>query len=125
MKPKVYYSALLAVGGISYGIAMALSRGRGSDNLHISAIAVIAFFAIFSTAMFHLATRKSRSANPYAFSQVFLGSVIIKIVLFIGLVFWTLQVMEIQAKDLVIPLAGIYVVFAIFETWFLMRIAKS
>jgi hypothetical protein len=123
--PKIYYSFLVIVSLISLAIVLIIKPAGDPDMFRKGMYAIIAFFVCYSTVMYFLAQKSAHSKNIYLFNRIFIGSIGIKIFLFIVLVFICLKVIHLEPGDLSIPLASIYILFTTFETWYLMKIAKS
>lgn len=125
MRPWLYYILLVLISTFCYGLVFYIDTVSDPDKFRRALSVVIVFFIFFSTAMYYLAGISSKSKNPYDFSRLFILSISIKMAVFFALLFWCLKIIKLQAGDLGLPLAVIYALFTIFETWFLMRIAKS
>lgn len=122
MKRTTFYAWLLLTAAVST-LALYWMAG-GSIALQKAALGMVVFFVVFTQLMYHLGLRSSRSANPFLFTQIFMVSVLFKIVLLTLFVVVLLRLMEVNPRQLAAPLGTTYVLFTILETWVLMRLSK-
>lgn len=83
------------------------------------------FFMVFGIIVYEISTRASYSKNLYLFSQIFLISVLLKITLFVFIVILAIRKFGYEKKEIIIPALFIYLIFTIYETYFLMKISHQ
>ncbi len=83
------------------------------------------FFMFFGIIVYEISTRASSSKNLYLFSQIFLISVLLKITLFVFIVILAIRKFGYEKKEIIIPALFIYLIFTIYETYFLMKISHQ
>lgn len=83
------------------------------------------FFMFFGIIVYEISTRASYSKNLYLFSQIFLISVLLKITLFVFIVILAIRKFGYEKKEIIIPALFIYLIFTIYETYFLMKISHQ
>ncbi|NRB47567.1 MAG: hypothetical protein HRU41_07825 [Saprospiraceae bacterium] len=124
MSIKTFYQQLIL---LSLGIlAVVLTLGQQaqySSYIDISTVSLI-FFTLLSIIVFHLGLRMIKSRNKNDFSRLVLGFTGFKMMLSVALVFIYQSVAEPTDRWFVIPFLLIYVLYTIFETYFLMRLGR-
>jgi len=93
------------------------------SKFFLSMLAV--FFMVFGIIVYEISTRASYSKNLYLFSQIFLISVLLKITLFVFIVILAIRKFGYEKKEIIIPALFIYLIFTIYETYFLMKISHQ
>jgi len=83
------------------------------------------FFMFFGIVVYEISSRASQSKNLYLFSQIFLISVLLKITLFVFIVILAIRKLGYDKKEIIIPALFIYLIFTIYETYFLMKISHQ
>jgi hypothetical protein len=83
------------------------------------------FFMVFGIIVYEISTRATYSKNLYLFSQIFLISVLLKITLFVFIVILAIRKFGYEKKEIIIPALFIYLIFTIYETYFLMKISHQ
>ena len=124
MSIKTFYQQLIL---LSLGIlAVVLTLGQQaqySSYIDISTVSLI-FFTLLSIIVFHLGLRMIKSRNMIDFSRLVLGFTGFKMMLSVALVFIYQSVAEPTDRWFVIPFLLIYVLYTIFEIYFLMRLGR-
>ncbi len=82
------------------------------------------FFFIFSIAIYFLAHRAVHSTSKYAFLNVVLGMTFSKMLLCVVIVLVYKQMNATPSKLFLAIFLGIYVVYTIFETYWMMKLSK-
>lgn len=81
-------------------------------------------FMAFSTILFYILGKMAiHSSNPYAFIQLVIAGVMFKIVGALVVVGIYVRFVEIQSKFYLLPFIVIYIVYTIFETTILYKLA--
>lgn len=124
MSIKTFYQQLLLLGLSILALVLTLGQqAQFSAYVDISTVSLI-FFTILSIVVFHLGLRMIKSRNKNDFSRMVLGFTGFKMMLSVAVVFIYQSVAEPTDRWFVIPFLLIYVVYTIFETYFLMRLGR-
>ncbi|NET36444.1 MAG: hypothetical protein F6K19_31185 [Cyanothece sp. SIO1E1] len=124
MSIKTFYLQLLLLGlGVLAVVLILGQQAQFSVYLDISTVSLI-FFTVLSIIVFHLGLRMVQSRNKNDFSRLVLGFTGFKMMLSVAVVFIYQSVVEPTDRWFVIPFLLIYVVYTIFETYFLMRLGR-
>lgn len=99
---------------------------------YVPAIAEFAFlgwlalflFIMLSVVMFFLGLRAARGANKNAFTTVVLGFSVAKLALSAVLILIYFQVYEPSSKWFILPFFAVYLIYTIFEVYFMGKIGK-
>ena len=88
-------------------------------------VGAVALFTAISLGLFFWGEASAVSKNKFAFNGLVTGSVLGKICLsLIGLMIY-FKTQNPPDRLFVVPFLAVYVIFTIFETWFLLRLAKT
>lgn len=124
MSIKTFYQQLIALSvGILAAVLLLGQQAQFGSYVNISILSLI-FFIILSIIVFHLGLRMVKSRNKNDFSRLVLGFTGFKMMLSVALVFIYQSVAEPTDRWFVIPFLIIYVLYTIFETYFLMRLGR-
>jgi hypothetical protein len=82
------------------------------------------FFGI-SLLIYFLAQGMVKNANPHAFIRMVMGFVLFKLMLSVAVVVVYFEKTAPTSKYFILPFFLVYLVYTIFETYFLMKISKS
>jgi len=85
----------------------------------------LVFFVLFTLAMYGVGTLTAKSKSTTAFTGTILGFTFGKMLFSLVLVVSYFQYMKPSSKAFVIPFFLVYLVFTVFETWFMMKLGKS
>ena len=125
MTTKLFFRQL---GILSISVAIGISCIHHLALYHLGKTlswASFIFFIFFSMSVFALSKRSVASLNPQLFTQVFLGSTIIKLIFSLGLVLIFKEDDSVASKLYILPFMGIYLIYTVFEIYFLSKIAKE
>lgn len=89
----------------------------------LTVIAIIMFTAI-SVLIFFLASNAIKSENKYSFLNIVVMNLFMKIMLSFVVVVTYVKMTEPENKWYLIPFTMVYLIFTIFETYFLSKAAK-
>lgn len=84
----------------------------------------LGFFVILSVTMFYFASQSARNTDPNAFSRIVLGFIAGKMFLSVLLIVAYKQGFDPPTPHYVGLFIIIYLVYTIFETYFMMKVAK-
>lgn len=85
----------------------------------------LAFFVLLSIVTYFIAYRSVQHKNKFAFVNASLVMTFVKMVLCIALVAAYIKLTNPPSRTFILPFLGIYVIYTIFETYFLMKIGKT
>lgn len=126
MPPSTFYKNLLIVtvacSAILYGLHLLLEPMR--EHWTLSVICT-ASFVLLCTGLYYAGRAAAASTSKVAFNGLVSGSVFGKMVLAIAMLFIYQSAAKPENRWFVGIFLFIYVVFTVFEVWFLSRIAKS
>ncbi len=83
------------------------------------------FFIVLNIAMFGLASKSAKSQNKHNFTTVIVLFVILKMLFAVVLVFGFHKIAMPQSNAFLIPFFWIYLIYTIFETYFMTRVGKG
>ena len=83
-----------------------------------------AFFIVVCIIMFFFGYRAAHSDSKYAFSNIIFGFMMGKMMLTIGLVMGYNTFMQPSTKLFLVPFFMVYLIYTIFETYFMMKLSK-
>ncbi len=88
-------------------------------------LGAVALFSAISVGLFFFGEMTALSKNKLAFNGLITGSVLGKIMLsLVGLLIY-FKTQKPPDRLFVVPFIAVYIIFTIFETWFLLRLAKT
>ncbi len=114
-------SAVTLVTAIGLFILLGLPKFVTYQTLGWTALAG---FTLLSLVMYFVGYRTANSDDKNAFTSAALGFTMGKMLLTVTLIFVYMKVAEPMDKLFVIPVLGVYVVFTIFETYFMMKLGR-
>lgn len=82
------------------------------------------FFILLCTFMFFTGRAAALSQNKNAFTNAFLGFLMLKLFLCGGLMIGYLKLTEPDTKLFVLPFFGLYIIYTTFEVLFLIKLGK-
>lgn len=91
---------------------------------NLSFISITLLF-IFTVVLFFAGKMAIQSSNKYAFIQLVIANVLFKIILAVGLVVIYVKLHQPVTKFFILPFIAIYIVYSVFETWMLYRLALT
>lgn len=81
-------------------------------------------FVVLSIAMFAFGKKAAQQENKNMFTNVIMGFTMIKLFLTMAVVLGYDQIVQPDNKRFIIPFFGIYLIYTVYETWFMMKIGK-
>lgn len=84
----------------------------------------LAFFIVLTILMFIFGYRAAQSSNKNHFTNTVMGFTMGKIFLSIIIILAYNQLVKPETKLFILPFFGIYLIFTIFETYFMMKLGK-
>ena len=83
----------------------------------------LCFMVITTITMYFLAQIALKSSNQYAFIQLVIASVLVKIILALALNMVYVKVMKPEGKYFILPFIIMYIIYTIFETYALFKMS--
>jgi len=84
----------------------------------------IVLFIVSAFVVHQIAINAAKSDNKYAFSRITMANTFAKLFLVVGMVVIYKEVLKPESINFVFPFIIIYLMFTIFETKFLMKLAR-
>ncbi len=84
----------------------------------------VLFFILLSIAMYYAGRRSALSENKHHFTNTIMGFTMGKMMLSILLILGYLKLAEPTTKLFILPFFGVYLIYTIFETYFMTRLAR-
>jgi len=85
----------------------------------------VAFFIFLSIGMYYAGRRSALSDNKHHFTNTIMGFTMGKMMLSILLILGYLKLAEPETKLFILPFFGVYLVYTIFETYFMTRLGRT
>lgn len=83
------------------------------------------FFILFSIILFYACAKSAKSENKNLFGQVFLISIFFKMLLCGLMVIAFVLIVKPQTVHFILPFLFIYLVYTVFEVYFVTKLAKT
>ena len=125
MEPKQFYTQL---GGLSLGLGLLLLLQNWVPDIYphrFLSWGLWLFFVLFSVIIYIAASRAAQSRNVNDFSSVVLGVIFAKMLAVVVTIVAYSRGKEFDSLLFLIPFFGIYVVFTIFEVYFMTRLGRT
>ena len=84
----------------------------------------VLFFILLSIAMYYAGRRSALSENKHHFTNTIMGFTMGKMMLSILLILVYLKLAEPVTKLFILPFFGVYLIYTIFETYFMTRLGR-
>jgi hypothetical protein len=84
----------------------------------------LVFFIVLSVVMYEVGYQAAASDNKHNFTNTVIGFTIGKMMIAILIILGYLKLAEPETKLFVLPFFGIYLIYTIFETYFMIRLGK-
>ena len=124
MTPRQFYLQLIFV---SAGTAVLLFFVNQLPSFHayafLSWLSVL-FFILLSLLMYYAGRRAARSSNKHQFTNTIMAFTMGKMMICILLILGYLKLAEPATKLFVLPFFGVYLIYTIFETYFMTRLGR-
>lgn len=85
----------------------------------------LAFFVILSIITYYISYRTVSQKNKFAFINAALGLTFVKMLLCVVVVAAYIQLTHPSSRLFILPFLGVYVIYTIFETSFMVKIGKG
>ena len=122
-----YRSFFLQLGGVSLGTFLLLLLANQHPEFQpfqIFSYSSLIGFILFSSLMFFLTHRAALSSDKNLFLQQVMGTTFIKMLFCIMIIVGYFKLAAPSSKMYAIPFLAVYLIFTIFETYFMMKLSK-
>jgi len=99
-----------------------MEKLQGHDALSWGSLAL---FIALSLAMFFIGRRAAQSDNKNDFTNTVLGFTVGKLLLALMVLFSYMQLAEPDTRFFILPFFCVYLIYTIFETYFMMQLGRS
>jgi len=124
MSKHLFYKKIsILTGCLLIFLAVLAQFSPFQNTLYFSIISTLVFF-IFTISVYHIGLKVVDNPNKNLFSGVAITSIIIKLILILGFLFTYQAIKGPIAKHYLLPFILIYLVYTVFETMVMMRLAK-
>ena len=83
------------------------------------------FFILWSVLMYIISRKAARHENKNVFTNAILGFTFAKLFISAGIVYAYFRMTEPESRLFLIPFFGVYLIYTIFETQFMMKLGKT
>ena len=125
MKASRFWLLLFLI-SICTGLAIFGVHSLPKFNEHLLITSLMFFLMmVITVVLFFLANRALQSSNPYSFIRLIIVSIMTKILLVLALIVVYIKLITPDNRLFVLPVLGVYLIYSIFETMVLYRIAST
>jgi hypothetical protein len=125
MTPKKFYIQLTILSSIvALLLTLLNSYNLISSHLSLSWISW-GFFILFSVGLFYASAKSAKSENKNLFGQIFLLSIFFKMLFCATMLIAYMLVTEPKTAYFALPFLLVYLVFTIYEVYFVTKLAKT
>ena len=124
MEPKTFFPQLLVLSVVVATILFFLNRMPQLQNDAPLSWLSLFLFILLSILMYYIGKRSSTSENKNDFTNAVLGFTVWKMFLAILVIFRYSQLAQPADKLFIIPFFSIYLIYTIFETYFMMKLGR-
>jgi hypothetical protein len=124
MSQKQFFIQLGAVSILTSVVLFFLNRLEKVQGHEGLAWSTLALFIGLSILMYFTARKAAQSSNKNDFTTTVLGFTMGKMFLALMIIFLYLKLAEPQTKFFILPFFCVYLIYTIFETYFMMRLSK-
>ncbi len=124
MNEKAFYIGLVSITLVTTIVLVILIQQPLFTDFAGLFIAALVFFVILSLVLFYVSKRAAVHRNGMMFIYVMLFAIMIKFGFCLITLFVYNRVFRPETKFFVLPFIGIYVIYTIFETYFMMKLGR-
>ncbi len=125
MSFKTFFTKLLLATAISAILIYALSFIPVLQADKSFGWLSILFFILWSVIMFFISQKAAKNENKNIFTNAILGFTFTKLFLSAGIVYVYFKLASPESKLFLLPFFGVYLIYTIFETHFMMKLGKT
>ena len=124
MSKSSFFFALFPITALS-AVALAFLAKLPAFQSDASVLWIsLAVFALLSIGMYFMGLNAAKSDNKNTFTSILLLSTMAKMFIAILIIVLYLKLMLPDTRLFVLPFLGIYLIFTVFETYFMMKLGK-
>lgn len=123
MKARKFWTGLIIISVVTFGLILLVHRIESMQAFLDHSILSLGFMIATTIVMYFLGKAALKSSNQYAFIQLVIASVLVKIVLALGLNMVYVKIVKPDYKYFILPFIIIYIIYTIFETYALFKMA--
>ena len=125
MKAQSFWSWLVFLMLITSAGIVLIHRIDAIAEYYDLSVAGLVFMVLSVVLLFELSKRTVNSKNKYAFIQLVIASVLFKIIVALAIIVAYMKISVPENKYFALPFIGIYLIFSIFETAVLYKVALT
>ncbi len=125
MQPGVFFRQLTLLSLVVALLLLALHQLPTLQTYTNFSWLSLAFFISLSIVTYYIGFRSVLQKNKFAFINAALGLTFVKMLLCVVIVGAYIQFTHPPSRLFILPFLGVYVVYTIFETWFMVKIGKG
>ncbi|NUQ23596.1 MAG: hypothetical protein HUU34_06565 [Saprospiraceae bacterium] len=125
MESRTFIIGLLVTAAIGAGLVLALHMVPLFREHELLSWIGLGFFFFLSILMYLVGSNAARSSNKNQFTTVVMGFTFLKLMLTVLIVLAYDKIALPNGKLFILPFFGEYLIFTIFETYFMMKLGKT
>ncbi|MCB0651219.1 MAG: hypothetical protein KDC85_08090 [Saprospiraceae bacterium] len=125
MSLKTFFSKLLMTMVISVVFIFGMSFIPALQSFNSLGWTSILFFILWTLLMFFISRKAAQNENKNIFTNAILGFTFAKLFISAGIVYAYFKITEPESRFFLIPFFGVYLIYTIFETYFMMKLGKT
>lgn len=125
MSTRVFYRQLFLVTALTAVSLLIIARFSLFYTHQVLYWILLGFYVLTAIALFSMGKKLAGSENRNSFTFLVMGASFVKMFLSMGILVVYLKYAEPSSKYFIMPFLGVYLVFAVFETRFLMQIGRA
>lgn len=110
---------------VSLAVSALLAKFEPFEDAFWISVTTILLFAVLTLVLYYLGISTANSPNKNLFLIVAVGSIFVKLVLVLLILFSYRAMYAPEGRNYLFPFISIYLVYTIFETYVLMRLSKT
>lgn len=125
MSLKTFFSKLLMTMVLSVVFIFGMSFIPALQSFNLLGWTSILFFILWTLLMFFISRKAAQNENKNIFTNAILGFTFAKLFISAGIVYAYFKITEPESRLFLIPFFGVYLIYTIFETYFMMKLGKT
>ncbi len=125
MSSKNFLTNLVIATLIAAAFIYGLSFVKSLEPFSLLGWGSILFFIIWSILMYFISRKAAANENKNVFTNAILGFTFAKLFISAGIVYAYFRITEPESRLFLIPFFGVYLIYTIFETHFMMKLGKT
>ena len=125
MQTKNFLIQLAGVTGLAIAVAFGLHQLPSLQGGEVLSSIAIVLFTFLSLLIFWRARVAATSSNRHSFTNVVMGSTMLKMLFSIAIIYAYIVLAEPASKLFVLPFFGIYIIYTVFEVYAMMQLSHT